>query len=131
MDIYRKAESDINAALAHLGQQVCDDDVEGMSHLLQHWDTRRRPHSGESALEYGPAHVVWADENWDCAEWCLKKCDDPEWSDFPPLVLEIIRRSLRELIALPKEIREPCPEDYDDEFPENFPPPAGIEMVRN
>jgi hypothetical protein len=87
---------------------------------------------GEYALTSGPAHVVWADENWDSAEWCLAECDKTgaHWDHFPPAVLEIIRQSLRELRALPEDQREVEPEDYDGEHPERYPPPAGVEMVK-
>lgn len=83
-----------------------------------------------TAMDYGPAHVVWSDENFDSVNWCLKYCDDPLFSKWRPEVLEIIRRSLRELDAIPLKDRMPCPDNYDGEHPENFPPPPGVEMIR-
>lgn len=117
-DIYDRAKQDIEDALdsafADSGYALRPDE----------------PMSGESALEYGPAHVVWADENWDSAEWCLGECDDDSWRGWHQPSLEIVRRSLRELMALPSEVIDCVPKDYDGEHPENFPPPAGIECVR-
>lgn len=94
---------------------------------------------GERAMHFGPAHVVWEDENWDSTAFCIGECD--EWlagrlpnhayaGQFTPEVLAIIRRSLVELAALPEAVREPCPAGYDGERPERFPPPAGMTMVK-
>lgn len=90
--------------------------------------------AGESAMDYGPAHVVWADENWDCAQSCLDGFDDDvaRWNGGRHSAgeLEAVRASLRELVALPVEILNAEPEDYDGEHPERFPPPRDMEMVR-
>ncbi len=83
---------------------------------------------GEYALGYGPAHAVWADENWDCAAFCLAECDSPRFADWDPAVLQAVRQSLRELDALPEGVRDPCPADYDGFRPEAYPPPPGAEM---
>ena len=85
---------------------------------------------GEHALKYGPAHIVWADENWDSAEWCLKECDSTSFGDWNTATLEIVRRSLRELAELPEDIRESQPAEYDGEHPEKYPPRDGLEMVK-
>lgn len=107
-DIYRRAVHDIDAAM-----QVSEaNDWRG-------WEGE--PISGEHALKWGPAHVVWEDENWDCAASCLADCDSPLFADWHPGALEIVRRSLRELAALPDDIKE-TPDDYDGEHPERFPP---------
>jgi hypothetical protein len=83
----------------------------------------------ESALHYGPAHVVWEDENFNCAQSCL---DDFEKyrGELNDDEAAIVRRSLEELAALPESVRCAEPEDYDNEHPEDFPPPDGMEMVR-
>lgn len=85
--------------------------------------------AGEMAMDYGPAHVVWSDENWDCAPGCLKDCDDPRYDEWPLEDLEAVRCSLRELIALPPELKE-APAGYDGRHPERFPPPASWVMVK-
>jgi hypothetical protein len=84
---------------------------------------------GETRLCYGPAHVVWEDENFDLAEDCIAECDDPDFAEWPPEVLRIVRQSLRELAAVPDEYKRP-PAGYDGDRPEDFPPPAGWKMVR-
>ena len=83
----------------------------------------------ESPLHYGPSHVVWADENFHSAEWCLKNFDKYE-NDLTDVELTIVKRSLEELAELPMDVRCVEPEDYDDEHPELYPPPIGIEMVK-
>ena len=82
-----------------------------------------------SALHFGPAHIVWEDENFHSAEWCLDHFDEDR-GDYSDADLEIVKRSLQELAALPLEVRCVEPEDYDDEHPELFPPPNDVEMVR-
>lgn len=80
-------------------------------------------------LEFGPGHIVWSDENWDSARWCLDHFD--EYSDgMTPEQCAIVRESLERLEALPLEAREVEPDNYDDQHPENFPPPDGVEMVK-
>ncbi len=83
----------------------------------------------ESPLLYGPAHIVWEDENFDSAEWCLENFDKYK-GDHTEAHLAIVKKSLEQLAALPLKTRCVEPEDYDDEHPENFPPPDGTEMVR-
>ncbi len=119
-DIYDRAERDIDEALLATACEAND------------WTRVEEPSSGEAALEYGPAHVVWSDENFDLAESCLKDCDGPLYRDWHPPAMEIVRRSLRELMALPPRIRNCAPEEYwdDGEHPENFPPPPGVEMIK-
>lgn len=80
-------------------------------------------------LLYGPAHVVWADENWDCAQGCLDEFE--RWrGDNSDEDLAIVRRSLEQLAALPADVWDVEPGDYDGKHPENYPPPVGVEMVR-
>lgn len=84
----------------------------------------------DSPLCSGPGHIVWSDENFDGAEWCLEHFDDYRTGYHSDDELAIVRRSLKELAKLPLSVRCVEPEDYDDEHPELFPPPDGIEMVR-
>jgi len=84
----------------------------------------------EHELDYGPGHVVWADENWDCAAWCVTQIETPAFADRDPRAMAIVRRSLEELDALPADVRDVTPEDYDGENPENFPPPPHVVMVK-
>ena len=81
------------------------------------------------ALHYGPAHVVWDDENWHSAEMCLKEFDKYT-DDLREDEKSIVRQSLIELAAIPLAERDVEPEDYDDEHPELYPPPEGVVMVR-
>lgn len=85
--------------------------------------------AGESAMHYGPAHIVWDDENWDSAQWCLDHFEEHSDGDHTPKELAAVYASLKELVALPQDVIEAIPEGYDDEHPENYPPPAGMEMV--
>ena len=80
-------------------------------------------------LLYGPAHVVWEDENWDFVQECLETFDEQQ-NDFSQDDLAVVRWSLEELAKVPLEERDLCPEDYDDEHPKDFPPPEGSVMVR-
>jgi hypothetical protein len=78
---------------------------------------------GESPLLYGPSHVVWADENWTCAQWCLDHFDEYThgYSDGE---LDVMRESLERLVAVPDEFKT-APEGYDESchIPAMFPPP--------
>lgn len=90
-------------------------------------------YDGESSLEYGPAHIVWSDENWDSDEWCIEQIDtrkDINQERFPPEVLAIIRRSLVGLKELPEPVKFIEPEDYDGASPEKFPPKVGVLLAR-
>jgi len=77
-------------------------------------------------LNYGPAHIVWEDENWDCAQWCLDNFDKYP-SDYSAEHLAIVRRSLEELLLVDEKYKLE-PEGYGGENPENFPPPSDWEM---
>lgn len=78
----------------------------------------------DDPLRFGPAHVVWEDENWDLAQVCLDDFDE-EASHFcySPDDLPIVRESLHRLLRVPDEFKRE-PEGYDGEHPENYPPPA-------
>lgn len=81
----------------------------------------------ESPLHYGPAHIVWDDENWDSVEWCLKHFDEYA-DDLTEHEKHVVRWSLEELAKIPMNTRCVEPDDYDGEHPENYPP--SVETVR-
>jgi hypothetical protein len=82
----------------------------------------------EAPLHYGPAHVVWDDENFDCAQVCLDDFD--RYSDgFTKEEMDIVRESLVELAELPESDYEIIPDDYDDEHPELYPPTVEVVKV--
>ncbi len=83
----------------------------------------------ESPLHYGPGHVVWADENFDHAEWCLENFDRYR-GDYSESDLGIVKQSLVELSELPIDTRCIVPDDYDGKNPKLFPPPKNVEVVR-
>jgi hypothetical protein len=95
-------------------------------------------------LDYGPGHIVWADENFETEhiQWCLDNAEEwreHKWDEKWPqnmksdgLLLEdrdfhLAIESLRELLAIPESVRCCEPRDYDERNPENYPPPAEIE----
>lgn len=82
-------------------------------------------------LDYGPGHIVWADENFDTrsVQWCLDHFDKHR-GDLSDEDSAIVRHSLEQLLAVPEEIRCCEPEDYDGKDPAKYPPPAGMEMVK-
>ena len=80
-------------------------------------------------LHYGPSHVVWDDENFDSAEFCLENFDR-YIGDYSNADLKIVRESLEELAKIPLDVRCPEPDNYDGEHPELYPPPKDIEMIR-
>ena len=80
-------------------------------------------------LHFGPAHVVWEDENFDCAQACLEDFERNR-SDWSDVELAVVRRSLEQLAALSQSDWDVQPDTYDGEHPENFPPAMGVEMVR-
>lgn len=83
----------------------------------------------EFPLLYGPGHIVWDDENFDSAEWCLEHFEEYR-GGYSEEDLAIVRRSLEELSRIPLDKRCIEPEDYEGEHPELFPPPDGIKMVK-
>ncbi len=75
-------------------------------------------------LQFGHAHVVWSDENFDDAtvQVCLQGCiSHPDWHSSIQ-ENEIVQRSLEELLAIPESVRCCVPANYDGEHPEDFPP---------
>lgn len=88
----------------------------------------RKLDGDESPLHYGPAHIVWEDENWDSAQWCLDNFDD-YCGDHNKEDLAVVRWSLEELLKVDERFK--CePDDYDEENPSNYPPPSDWVMVR-
>lgn len=83
----------------------------------------------DSPLLFGPGHIVWSDENFDSAPWCLENFATYA-GDLTAEEAVIVRRSLEELAALPNDAYDIVPSDYDGEHPENYPPAAGVEMVQ-
>jgi len=87
----------------------------------------------DAPLHFGPSHVVWEDENWDSAQWCLDHFEEwrVNWNKgrYSDEELEVVRRSLVELAAVPEEFKRE-PDGYDDENPGCYPPPSHWEMVR-
>lgn len=85
----------------------------------------------DSALEFGPGHIVWSDENFETEhiKWCIERKPD-EYNRLSPKTYDLVIESLKELLLVPKEIRCCCPEDYDDEHPENYPPPSNLKMIK-
>lgn len=86
---------------------------------------------GVTALHYGPAHIVWDDENFyrESIEFCLKECARREDYDLTMVELDAVKQSLLELRELPDRILCPRP-DFDpcEDAPEDFPPPPDLEM---
>ena len=86
----------------------------------------------ESPLEYGPAHIVWGDENWEDGniDFCIEACNDAGFLErFAQSDIDIVHWSLIELRKIPEDVRCCCPEDYDDERPELFPPTCEVARV--
>ena len=86
---------------------------------------------GESGLDYGPGHIVWADENFntESIEWCIKNIDKYS-ENMTTQQKQYALEALQELLAIPEELRDPEPEHPDHYEPENYPPPQGMVMVR-
>ena len=88
---------------------------------------------GEQDLEYGPAHIVWNEENWDddSVQFCIDACDNVAYADIEPAVLAIVRASLVDLKSVPVVFRvEPDGYENDDDHPERYPPPANWHMMQ-
>ena len=89
----------------------------------------------DGPLLFGPSHIVWEDENFSSAEWCLEHFEDYA-QDLTAEEKAVVRWSLEELIKIPLPERDPCPRKYDEQDdadeldPNDYPPPAGMEMVK-
>jgi hypothetical protein len=79
-----------------------------------------------SPLHFGPSHIVWEDENFDSAVWCLENFETYK-GDYTDGELAIVKRSLEELAVLPEAIRDIVPEGYDGKDPALYPPSVEME----
>lgn len=79
------------------------------------------------ALKFGPAHIVWEDENFDSAQWCLDHFDEyrGNWSES---TLAVVRDSLVKLLEVPDEYKTEPAGFTEESHPADFPPPAHWEM---
>ena len=93
------------------------------------------PLAGHSVMHYGPAHIVWEDENFarEHVQWCLDHFEEYRHPDGTDTEHEALRSSLREMLALPDSVLE-AGEAYmsadGDARIEDYPPPTGMEMIR-
>lgn len=74
-------------------------------------------------MRFGPAHIVWEDENFsrEHVQWCLEHFG--EYADGIELsALAEVRQSLEEMLELPDDILCSEPDDYDGMNPEAYPP---------
>ena len=78
-------------------------------------------------LDLGPGHIVWGDENFNSAQYCLDHFDDWPTNYDSPEDLEVIRWSLEELTKIPPEQLDAKPENYDGVHPEDYPPLVPVE----
>jgi hypothetical protein len=91
----------------------------------------RRLGGSGSALETGPSHAVWADENFDLAESSLQRFDDYD-GNYSDETLNVVRWSLEELAKVPLSVRCPEPEGHqntDGAEPKDWPPPNDAVMI--
>lgn len=90
----------------------------------------RRLDGYESVLDYGPAHIVWCDENWndESIQGCLRDCDERRWfhDDLSDNEIDVIRWSLLELLKIPEDVRNCEPEEYEGVDPDSFPPTSDV-----
>lgn len=84
----------------------------------------------DSPMLFSIGHIVWEDENFEDEHvlWCINQAPNHN-KDISDEQVESVRESLRRLLEIPEHIRCCCPEDYDGEHPENYPPPAGIKTM--
>lgn len=116
-DIYDRAEADIDRLI----------DAKTAS---DHEQWSGSPSCGQNALEFGPAHCVWSDENFD-GNFEFEYGDlanKVKYGDWLEGTLEIVKRSLDELAALPDSLKLP-PNEYDGNNPSDYPPQC--EMAPN
>lgn len=79
----------------------------------------------------GPGHVVWGDQNWSSAEWCLEEFEKYA-RDLTAEQAAIVRWSLEELVKIPLAERDPAPDcDEAHDSPEKYPPADGVELVKD
>lgn len=96
---------------------------------LLHQEYVDRLGGDDSPLHYGIGHIVWEDENFETEH--IQSCiNSPDCDRYSPEENALVRESLHRLLEIPDEVRCCCPEGYDGEHPEAFPPPAGLTMIR-
>ena len=82
-------------------------------------------------LHFGPAHIVWEDENFQNCH--IQSCFDSfdEYSkDLSEYEKSVVRESLEELLKVPDHFKvEPEGYEEDDNHPEKYPPPEDWVMV--
>lgn len=87
--------------------------------------------AGWRAMNYGPAHIVWSDENFDhdSIRWCIEHFGEFD-DDLSEEQRVAVRSSLDELLALPESTLCPIPEEFDpDDDPADWPPAPGFRMA--
>jgi hypothetical protein len=98
-------------------------------------EAREKLYGDTIPLKFGPSHIVWEDENFDSAEWCLENFSTHAGNNTNA-ELEVIRWSLEELVKVPMRIRtlnaayEAACDRGGDVAPEQFPPPEDVVMVK-
>lgn len=83
----------------------------------------------DHSLMFGPAHIVWSDDNFEdgCIKYCLDNFDKN--SEFTVKEdLPVVRWSLEELLKVPESVRCCEPVEYNGENPENYPPAVEVEV---
>ena len=83
------------------------------------------------SMHYGPGHVVWDDENFETVHinWFIENAQGNR-GDLSDGELAVVIESLTALLAVPEDIRCCEPADYDEENPDNYPPPGNLQMIK-
>lgn len=100
----------------------------------------KRLNGDELPLEFGPAHIVWSDCNFDRAEWCIERFDyykaqyiEANFQEIPPermkFEMDVVLWSLKELAKLPMDVRCIKPNMPDDADYEDYPPTVESERI--
>ena len=81
------------------------------------------------AMHYGPAHIVWDDNNLsdENIKWCIEHFDEYKHG-YPESELEVVMWSLKELLKIPEKERDIAPEDDEGCHLMDIPPT--VETVR-
>jgi len=82
-----------------------------------------------SPLNFGPAHIVWEDENFEThhVQFCIDHFDEYGYN-LTDHERSVVMESLEKMAKLPEEQRCIEPPDYDGVHPEDYPPT--VEVVR-
>jgi len=93
-------------------------------------EAKRRLDGWDDPLTLGPAHIVWADENFDdnSIKVCLDSCDKNK-TDWPDDIIVVVKWSLEELLKIPEKDRDIEPQasrDDEDSSAELFPPTCPV-----